>query len=71
MCMWLLVSFALRFCTGCKIPCDDALFVASPGGFIGIDWDSTALHLRFQNSQDRVCWFVRCDFVCLLWPAGL
>ncbi|XP_070572719.1 ubiquitin carboxyl-terminal hydrolase 32-like isoform X2 [Ptychodera flava] len=42
-----------RFCRGCKIDCiDDDFAVGS--AYIAIDWDPTALHLRYQSSQERV-----------------
>ncbi|XP_067866457.1 ubiquitin carboxyl-terminal hydrolase 32 isoform X2 [Heterodontus francisci] len=43
-----------RFCRGCKIDCSDER--ASVGNaYIAIDWDPTALHLRYQTSQERIC----------------
>ncbi|XP_077995197.1 ubiquitin carboxyl-terminal hydrolase 32-like isoform X2 [Glandiceps talaboti] len=42
-----------RFCRGCKIDCvDDDFAVGS--AYIAIDWDPTALHLRYQSSQERI-----------------
>ncbi|CAN0056591.1 unnamed protein product [Lampetra planeri] len=44
-----------RFCRGCKIECNTVVFVGSSGVYIAIDWDPTALHLRYQTAQERVC----------------
>ncbi|XP_054718622.1 ubiquitin carboxyl-terminal hydrolase 32-like [Uloborus diversus] len=41
-----------RFCRGCKIECCDADFNFGCG-VIAIDWDPTALHLRYQTSLER------------------
>lgn len=42
-----------RFCRGCLIECSDDR--ASLGNaYIAVDWDPTALHLRYQTSQERV-----------------
>lgn len=42
-----------RFCRGCMIECTDDR--ASLGNaYIAVDWDPTALHLRYQTSQERV-----------------
>lgn len=42
-----------RFCRGCLIECTDDR--ASVGNaYIAVDWDPTALHLRYQTSQERV-----------------
>ncbi|XP_064127421.1 ubiquitin carboxyl-terminal hydrolase 32 isoform X7 [Loxodonta africana] len=42
-----------RFCRGCKIDCgDDRAFIGN--AYIAVDWDPTALHLRYQTSQERV-----------------
>uniref|UniRef100_A0A3Q3XKY1 Ubiquitin carboxyl-terminal hydrolase 32 n=1 Tax=Mola mola TaxID=94237 RepID=A0A3Q3XKY1_MOLML len=41
-----------RFCRGCLIECTDDR--ASVGNaYIAVDWDPTALHLRYQTSQER------------------
>lgn len=42
------------FCRGCLIPCSDTEFAFS-SQYIAIDWDPTALHLRYQTSQENVC----------------
>ncbi|XP_078535930.1 ubiquitin carboxyl-terminal hydrolase 32 isoform X3 [Lissotriton helveticus] len=42
-----------RFCRGCKIDCTEDR--ASIGNAcIAVDWDPTALHLRYQTSQERI-----------------
>uniref|UniRef100_A0A8C2U4N8 Ubiquitin carboxyl-terminal hydrolase n=1 Tax=Coturnix japonica TaxID=93934 RepID=A0A8C2U4N8_COTJA len=42
-----------RFCRGCKIECTEDR--ASVGNaYIAVDWDPTALHLRYQTSQERI-----------------
>ncbi|XP_030648580.1 ubiquitin carboxyl-terminal hydrolase 32 [Chanos chanos] len=42
-----------RFCRGCPIECSDA--IATVGNCcIAVDWDPTALHLRYQTSQERM-----------------
>ncbi|XP_058856909.1 ubiquitin carboxyl-terminal hydrolase 32 isoform X1 [Acipenser ruthenus] len=42
-----------RFCRGCKVDCsEDRAFVGN--AYIAIDWDPTALHLRYQTSQERI-----------------
>ncbi|XP_045442361.1 ubiquitin carboxyl-terminal hydrolase 32 isoform X4 [Pipistrellus kuhlii] len=42
-----------RFCRGCKIDCgEDKAFIGN--ACIAVDWDPTALHLRYQTSQERV-----------------
>lgn len=44
---------AFRFCRGCKIDCgEDKAFIGN--AYIAVDWDPTALHLRYQTSQERV-----------------
>ena len=42
-----------RFCYGCHIPCNDQLWQQS-SKYIAIDWDPTALHLRYQPSVEKV-----------------
>ena len=41
-----------RFCRGCELPCttDEFSFAAS---YIAIDWDPTALHLRYLSVQEK------------------
>lgn len=42
-----------RFCRGCTVDCNEDR--ASLGNaYIAVDWDPTALHLRYQTSQERV-----------------
>ncbi|KAL9826262.1 ubiquitin carboxyl-terminal hydrolase 32 isoform 2-T2 [Geothlypis trichas] len=42
-----------RFCRGCRIECsEDRACVGS--AYIAVDWDPTALHLRYQTSQERI-----------------
>uniref|UniRef100_F6PJ70 Ubiquitin carboxyl-terminal hydrolase 32 n=1 Tax=Ciona intestinalis TaxID=7719 RepID=F6PJ70_CIOIN len=41
-----------RFCTGCIIDCSDDPWQQT-SGHISIDWDPTALHLRYQPSAER------------------
>uniref|UniRef100_A0A3B4XDU5 Ubiquitin carboxyl-terminal hydrolase 32 n=1 Tax=Seriola lalandi dorsalis TaxID=1841481 RepID=A0A3B4XDU5_SERLL len=42
-----------RFCRGCMIDCSEDR--ASVGNaYIAVDWDPTALHLRYQTSQERI-----------------
>ncbi|ELW61765.1 Ubiquitin carboxyl-terminal hydrolase 32 [Tupaia chinensis] len=42
-----------RFCRGCKIDCgEDRAFIGN--AYVAVDWDPTALHLRYQTSQERV-----------------
>ncbi|XP_065190122.1 ubiquitin carboxyl-terminal hydrolase 32-like [Sycon ciliatum] len=42
-----------KFCSGCTIVCDETSFDSVATRYIAIDWDSTALHLRYQNAQER------------------
>ncbi|KAM8854577.1 ubiquitin carboxyl-terminal hydrolase 32 isoform 2-T2 [Synchiropus picturatus] len=42
-----------RFCRGCTVDCTEER--ASVGNaYIAVDWDPTALHLRYQTSQERI-----------------
>ncbi|XP_041349176.1 ubiquitin carboxyl-terminal hydrolase 32-like [Gigantopelta aegis] len=41
-----------RFCRGCKVECSTDLFNFG-GSFLAIDWEPTALHLRYQTTQER------------------
>ncbi|XP_069390215.1 ubiquitin carboxyl-terminal hydrolase 32 isoform X2 [Paralichthys olivaceus] len=42
-----------RFCRGCTIDCsEDRACVGN--AYIAVDWDPTALHLRYQTSQERI-----------------
>lgn len=42
-----------RFCRGCALPCSakEFKFAAS---YLAIDWDQTALHLRYLANQEKV-----------------
>ncbi|XP_071945533.1 ubiquitin carboxyl-terminal hydrolase 32-like isoform X2 [Antedon mediterranea] len=42
-----------RFCRGCEIVCDSLKFNHGTA-YIAVDWEPTALHLRYQSSQERV-----------------
>ncbi|XP_034237598.1 ubiquitin carboxyl-terminal hydrolase 32 isoform X2 [Thrips palmi] len=42
-----------EFCRGCRIQCNDTEFKMS-SSYLAVDWDPTALHLRYQTSQERV-----------------
>lgn len=46
-----------RFCRGCTILCNDTDFNFS-ANHIAIDWDPTALHLRYQTSQESVSFYI-------------
>ncbi|XP_037533681.1 ubiquitin carboxyl-terminal hydrolase 32 [Nematolebias whitei] len=42
-----------RFCRGCTIECtEDRASVEN--AYIAVDWDPTALHLRYQTSQEKI-----------------
>ncbi|KAK5638365.1 hypothetical protein RI129_012660 [Pyrocoelia pectoralis] len=48
-----------QFCRGCTLPCsDDLVFnICKPGPIplcVAIDWDPTALHLRYQSSREKI-----------------
>lgn len=48
-----------QFCRGCRIPCSgQLLFDFCNGGqnimCVAIDWDPTALHLRYQSCREKV-----------------
>lgn len=48
-----------QFCDGCKLPCTEELALNwskdnQNNMFIAIDWDPTALHLRYQSNRERV-----------------
>ncbi|XP_045466873.1 ubiquitin carboxyl-terminal hydrolase 32 isoform X2 [Harmonia axyridis] len=48
-----------QFCRGCTLPCtEEFLFDYCKGGQnvmrIAIDWDPTALHLRYQSNREKV-----------------
>lgn len=53
-CSWICPYLCVcRFCRGCTIDCtDDRALVEN--AYIAVDWDPTALHLRYQTSQERV-----------------
>ncbi|CAH0394748.1 unnamed protein product [Bemisia tabaci] len=42
-----------RFCRGCRLQCCDTEFNFACS-YLAIDWDPTALHLRYQTMQERV-----------------
>lgn len=42
-----------RFCRGCRIQCSEEEFNFS-NIHLAIDWDPTALHLRYQTLHERV-----------------
>ena len=39
-----------RMCRGCSLPCTNTC-LSSPSSFFAIDWDPTALHLRYLAAQ--------------------
>ncbi|GFO06715.1 ubiquitin carboxyl-terminal hydrolase 32 [Plakobranchus ocellatus] len=41
-----------RFCRGCKVECNSQLFDRG-SSFLAIDWEATALHLRYQTTQEK------------------
>lgn len=41
------------FCRGCSITCADVPMPAAPA-YLAIDWDPTALHLRYLGGQEKV-----------------
>ena len=43
-----------HFCRGCQLNCDDTLFPTATVAFLAIDWDPTALHLRYQSTLERI-----------------
>lgn len=52
--MWNIDPLCLvRFCRGCIIVCNDDRAIVG-NACIAVDWDPTALHLRYQTSQERV-----------------
>ncbi|KAI1893379.1 hypothetical protein AGOR_G00123130 [Albula goreensis] len=42
-----------RFCRGCTVDCNEDR-AALGNAYIAVDWDPTALHLRYQTSQERI-----------------
>ncbi|XP_016852445.2 ubiquitin carboxyl-terminal hydrolase 32 isoform X1 [Anolis carolinensis] len=42
-----------RFCHGCKIDCSEERAHMGNAN-LAVDWDPTALHLRYQTSQERI-----------------
>ncbi|KAK4322970.1 hypothetical protein Pmani_006294 [Petrolisthes manimaculis] len=42
-----------KFCRGCELLCDQDIFCPA-AAFLAIDWDPTALHLRYQTALERV-----------------
>ncbi|EMP37715.1 Ubiquitin carboxyl-terminal hydrolase 32 [Chelonia mydas] len=58
--------FSFRFCRGCKIECaEDRACIGN--AYIAVDWDPTALHLRYQTSQERIIHLKRFQFVNGRW----
>lgn len=52
-----------QFCRGCRIPCtEELLFEFCNGGqnimCVAIDWDPTALHLRYQSCREKVLFII-------------
>lgn len=43
-----------KFCTGCLIVCGEDVRVDLTNCFVAVDWDITALHLRYQHSLEMV-----------------
>ncbi|KAK3792372.1 hypothetical protein RRG08_045916 [Elysia crispata] len=41
-----------RFCRGCKVECNGELY-GRGSSFLAIDWEATALHLRYQTTQEK------------------
>ncbi|CAL1537349.1 unnamed protein product, partial [Lymnaea stagnalis] len=41
-----------RFCRGCKVECNNELY-GKGSSFLAIDWEATALHLRYQTTQEK------------------
>jgi len=41
-----------RLCRGCPLPCDSTLLAGS-ASFLAIDWDPTALHLRYLAAAEK------------------
>lgn len=63
-----------QFCRGCDLPCDDnCIFDICRGAqnsmCIAIDWDPTALHLRYQSNREKVslfsCAILQSLFLCV------
>ncbi|XP_013889081.1 ubiquitin carboxyl-terminal hydrolase 32 [Austrofundulus limnaeus] len=42
-----------RFCRGCTIECNEDR-ASVENAYIAVDWDPTALHLRYQTSQEKI-----------------
>jgi hypothetical protein len=45
-----------RFCRGCALPCSAKEFEFG-ASYLAIDWDQTALHLRYLANQEKVLTF--------------
>jgi ubiquitin carboxyl-terminal hydrolase 6/32 len=45
-----------RFCRGCALPCSTKEFEFG-ASYLAIDWDQTALHLRYLANQEKVIFF--------------
>ena len=57
-----------RFCRGCTLPCSsqDFGFAAS---YLAIDWDQTALHLRYLSAQEKVKLMIK--LICRIKRIGI
>jgi len=42
-----------RLCRGCPLPCNAEHF-QSASSTLAVDWDQTALHLRYLSAKERV-----------------
>ncbi|KAI3354671.1 hypothetical protein L3Q82_019160 [Scortum barcoo] len=42
------------FCRGCTVECTETDRASVGNAYIAVDWDPTALHLRYQTSQERI-----------------
>ena len=54
-----------RFCRGCRIECNSEDFNFG-SSFIAIDWEPTALHLRYQTTNERVSFFYSANLIFVL-----
>ena len=42
-----------RLCRGCAVPCTGEALRAAASSFYAVDWDPTALHLRYLAAAER------------------
>lgn len=49
---WCSVCDWHRFCRGCTLQCSNEVFDFR-SSYLAIDWDQTALHLRYRSAQER------------------